>query len=215
MIALPSGNGVAFERVGMIMSVRLKSFASFALAAGAPLALASAQTAAPPQAVPQAPVAPVAGQQAAPAEAAPQPVVYPALAWQARDAADLIPDRPGLEIVRGDAYGNVGPTIGWAGVVVGGWAVRTDGTVALELVADRGRACAEAVDAAAFTVGRDIVFGAGLYRPGDAAGGVDGEGLAEEIDDGAADGRVRRAGRGDRAGGAGVSHGLHRRGRVL
>lgn len=48
-----------------------------------------------------------------------------------------------------DAYGNVGPTVWWAGEVVGGWAVRKDGTVATELLADRGRACAEAVDAVA------------------------------------------------------------------
>lgn len=48
-----------------------------------------------------------------------------------------------------DAYGNVGPTLWWGGEVVGGWAVRTDGTVATELLADRGGACAEAVDAAA------------------------------------------------------------------
>lgn len=48
-----------------------------------------------------------------------------------------------------DAYGNVGPTVWWAGEVVGGWAVRKDGTVATELLADRGRACADAVGAAA------------------------------------------------------------------
>jgi hypothetical protein len=48
-----------------------------------------------------------------------------------------------------DTFGNVGPTVWWAGEVVGGWAVRKDGTVATELLADRGGACAEAVDAAA------------------------------------------------------------------
>ncbi len=48
-----------------------------------------------------------------------------------------------------DTFGNVGPTVWWDGEVVGGWAVRTDGAVATELLTDRGGACAEAVDAAA------------------------------------------------------------------
>lgn len=48
-----------------------------------------------------------------------------------------------------DAYGNVGPTVWWGGEVVGGWAVRADGTVATELLVDRGAQAQRAVDAAA------------------------------------------------------------------
>lgn len=44
-----------------------------------------------------------------------------------------------------DRNGNVGPTVWWAGEVVGGWAVRRDGTVATRLVSDRGRAAVRAV----------------------------------------------------------------------
>ena len=70
------------------MSMRVKSFASFATIAAVPLAFASAQTAPPPQAVPQA--TPPAAQQPAPTEAVPAPVVYPTLAWSPRDAVDLL-----------------------------------------------------------------------------------------------------------------------------
>ncbi len=48
-----------------------------------------------------------------------------------------------------DAYGNVGPTVWWGGEVVGGWAVRPDGSVATELLADRGGEARTAVAAAA------------------------------------------------------------------
>lgn len=48
-----------------------------------------------------------------------------------------------------DTYGNVGPTVWWAGEVVGGWAVRSDGSVATELLTDRGDDARRAVDAAA------------------------------------------------------------------
>lgn len=48
-----------------------------------------------------------------------------------------------------DTYGNVGPTVWWDGEVVGGWAVRPDGSVATELLADRGDDAHRAVDAAA------------------------------------------------------------------
>ena len=48
-----------------------------------------------------------------------------------------------------DAYGNVGPTLWWAGEVVGGWAVRPDGTVATRLLTDRGAEAASALAAAA------------------------------------------------------------------
>jgi hypothetical protein len=48
-----------------------------------------------------------------------------------------------------DAYGNAGPTVWWGGEVVGGWAVRSDGTLATHLLVDRGQECATAVQAAA------------------------------------------------------------------
>ena len=35
-----------------------------------------------------------------------------------------------------DAYGNIGPTLWWDGRIVGGWAVRRDGTVATQLFED-------------------------------------------------------------------------------
>jgi hypothetical protein len=48
-----------------------------------------------------------------------------------------------------DAFGNVGPTLWWCGEVVGGWAVRGDGTVVTHLLVDRGQECATAVESAA------------------------------------------------------------------
>ena len=48
-----------------------------------------------------------------------------------------------------DTFGNVGPTVWWDGEVVGGWAVRPDGSVATELLADRGEDARRAVDEAA------------------------------------------------------------------
>ena len=48
-----------------------------------------------------------------------------------------------------DTFGNVGPTVWWDGEVVGGWAVRPDGSVAIELLADRGDDARRAVDEAA------------------------------------------------------------------
>jgi hypothetical protein len=48
-----------------------------------------------------------------------------------------------------DAYGNIGPTVWWRGEVVGGWAVRGDGSIATHLLSDRGVEAAEAVAAAA------------------------------------------------------------------
>ncbi|WP_206063298.1 winged helix DNA-binding domain-containing protein [Nocardioides sp. HDW12B] len=88
-------------------------------------------------------------------DTAPEPDVDPAAAllpaldptpmgWKERDWF-LPADRTALY----DAYGNVGPTIWWGGEVVGGWAVRADGRVVTELLADRGRACADAVATAA------------------------------------------------------------------
>lgn len=51
-----------------------------------------------------------------------------------------------------DSYGNVGPTLWWAGEVVGGWAVRPDGSIATRLLVDRGATAAEALRGAAETV---------------------------------------------------------------
>ena len=48
-----------------------------------------------------------------------------------------------------DTFGNIGPTLWWGGEVVGGWAVRPDGSVATELLVDRGDGARRAVDAAA------------------------------------------------------------------
>ena len=48
-----------------------------------------------------------------------------------------------------DAYGNIGPTAWWDGEVVGGWAVRPDGSVATQLLTDRGSDAELAVAAAA------------------------------------------------------------------
>ena len=48
-----------------------------------------------------------------------------------------------------DTNGNIGPTVWWGGEVVGGWAVRPDGTVATHHLADRGRDARRAVDEAA------------------------------------------------------------------
>lgn len=44
-----------------------------------------------------------------------------------------------------DRNGNIGPTIWWNGEIVGGWAVRRDGTVVSSVFVDRGRACTRAV----------------------------------------------------------------------
>jgi hypothetical protein len=52
-----------------------------------------------------------------------------------------------------DSFGNVGPTVWWGGEVVGGWAVRKDGSVATRLLVDRGREAAVAVEAAAERLG--------------------------------------------------------------
>lgn len=45
-----------------------------------------------------------------------------------------------------DAYGNVGPTVWWDGEVIGGWAVRRDGTLATRLLVDRGVTARRAVE---------------------------------------------------------------------
>ena len=48
-----------------------------------------------------------------------------------------------------DAYGNIGPTVWWGGEVVGGWAIRPDGTVATRSLVDRGAEVVAAVTAEA------------------------------------------------------------------
>ena len=48
-----------------------------------------------------------------------------------------------------DRNGNAGPTVWWDGRVVGGWAQRPDGEVAVRLLEDAGRDARAAVDAAA------------------------------------------------------------------
>lgn len=48
-----------------------------------------------------------------------------------------------------DPYGNIGPTIWWGGEVVGGWAVRPSGSLATEIVTDRGEDARRGVAAAA------------------------------------------------------------------
>lgn len=48
-----------------------------------------------------------------------------------------------------DANGNAGPTVWADGRVVGGWAIRDDGTVAVRLLDDPGAAARDAIDAAA------------------------------------------------------------------
>jgi hypothetical protein len=80
---------------------------------------------------------------------APTAVLLPALdptpmGWKQRDWFLPEDSRPLY-----DAYGNVGPTVWWGGEVVGGWAVRPDGSVVTELLADRGDGARRAVAAAA------------------------------------------------------------------
>ena len=83
------------------------------------------------------------------AEPEPSAALLPALdptpmGWKSRDW--FLPEDP-RELY--DTYGNVGPTVWWAGEVVGGWAVRPDGAVVTELLADRGAEARQAVDRAA------------------------------------------------------------------
>jgi hypothetical protein len=63
------------------------------------------------------------------------------MGWKQRDWF-LPPDPGGLY----DAYGNIGPTVWWAGEIIGVWAVRPDGAVVTRLVADRGRDVTTAVE---------------------------------------------------------------------
>lgn len=86
-------------------------------------------------------------------DAEPTATLLPALdatpmGWKQRGW--FLPDDPGDLY---DRYGNIGPTIWWGGEVVGGWAVRADGSPATEILTDRGDgarcAVAEAADALA------------------------------------------------------------------
>ena len=67
------------------------------------------------------------------------------MGWKQRDwflpPAYSTSDRDGLY----DRFGNIGPTIWWGGQVVGGWAVRPDGTVATRLLSKQGAEVAAAV----------------------------------------------------------------------
>lgn len=55
-----------------------------------------------------------------------------------------------------DSYGNIGPTIWWGGEVVGGWAVRPDGSIGTELLVDRGAEARRAVGVAAQDLSRQL-----------------------------------------------------------
>ena len=93
---------------------------------------------------------------AAPGElfAALLPALDPApMGWQARDWY-LGPHRERLF----DYSGNIGPTIWWDGRIVGGWAQRADGSIAVELLEDAGADAAAAVAAEARRV-RDWIAG--------------------------------------------------------
>ena len=94
-------------------------------------------------------------------EPAPTAALLPALdptpmGWKQRDW--FLPEDP-RELY--DAYGNVGPTVWWGGEVVGGWAVRPDGAVVTELLADRGdearRAIAQAAEVLTSRLGGTVV----------------------------------------------------------
>jgi hypothetical protein len=86
---------------------------------------------------------------AAEAEVAPTAVLLPALdptpmGWKQRGWF-LGEHRAALF----DTYGNIGPSLWWDGVIVGGWAVTSSGAVAYRLLSDVGREAAAAVEAAA------------------------------------------------------------------
>ena len=48
-----------------------------------------------------------------------------------------------------DRSGNIGPTVWWDGRIVGGWAQRKDGEIALRLLEDAGAEASAALDAEA------------------------------------------------------------------
>ena len=85
-------------------------------------------------------------------ETAPRAVLLPALdptvmGWAGREWY-LAGHGPALF----DRSGNAGPTVWWGGRIVGGWAQRADGEVAVRLLEKLDRAATRAVDAAASAV---------------------------------------------------------------
>jgi hypothetical protein len=52
-----------------------------------------------------------------------------------------------------DTNGNIGPSVWWAGAIVGGWGQRRDGSVSIRLLEDVGREGVEACEAAAAALG--------------------------------------------------------------
>ena len=66
------------------------------------------------------------------------------MGWKSRDW--YLPADPSALY---DSYGNVGPTLWWGGEVIGGWAVRKDGSIVTELLVDRGDEARAAVEDAA------------------------------------------------------------------
>ncbi|MGW0803552.1 winged helix DNA-binding domain-containing protein [Nonomuraea sp. NPDC002799] len=67
------------------------------------------------------------------------------MGWQARDW--YLPQAHRAELF--DRTGNVGPTVWWAGEVVGGWAQRADGEIVWRLLADVGADGRAAIEAEA------------------------------------------------------------------
>ncbi len=87
----------------------------------------------------------LAGDADAPVGVAPCAALLPALdstpmGWKQRDWFLPTDSKPLY-----DTNGNIGPTIWWDGEIVGGWAVRADGSIATRLLVDRGKAAARAV----------------------------------------------------------------------
>jgi hypothetical protein len=91
----------------------------------------------------------LAADQDEPTAAEPWPALLPALdptAMGWRDRAWYVGEHaPALF----DRSGNIGPTVWWDGRVVGGWAQRHDGEVAVRLLEDTGAEAAAAITAAA------------------------------------------------------------------
>jgi hypothetical protein len=77
----------------------------------------------------------------------PHPMLLPGLdstvmGWQARD---WFPGEHAKALF--DRTGNAGPTVWWAGRVVGGWTQRADGEVVFRLLEDAGQAAADQIAA--------------------------------------------------------------------
>jgi hypothetical protein len=76
----------------------------------------------------------------------PTPMGFAARSWFLGEYGPILFDRSG----------NVGPTIWSDGRIVGGWAQRKNGEIALRLLEDMGSEARQAVDAAAEELGRWI-----------------------------------------------------------